>query len=177
MKQATQIARHFSTAFVMVAGLTAGSAAFAQTVSADLKPTAGNNAAGTVRFTQAGNKVRVEGDLKGLKPDAEHGFHVHEKGDCSAPDAMSAGGHFNPGGKPHAHHSKPDRHAGDMPNVKADAKGNAKISYETDQLSTGSGANSVVGKAVVVHRDPDDYSSQPAGNSGPRVACGVVAPK
>ena len=100
---------------------------------------------------------------------------MHEKGDCSAPDAMSAGGHFNPGGKPHAHHTKSDRHAGDMPNVKADASGNAKVVYETDLLSTGSGPNSVVGKAVVVHRDPDDYTSQPAGNSGPRIACGVVA--
>jgi Cu-Zn family superoxide dismutase len=89
---------------------------------------------------------------------------------------MSAGGHFNPGGKPHAHHAQAERHAGDMPNLKADAAGVAKFSFSSDGLSATSGAaNSVVGRAVVVHRDPDDYKSQPAGNSGPRIACGVVA--
>jgi Cu-Zn family superoxide dismutase len=142
--------------------------------TAQLKPTAGNTVAGSVRFEQAGGKVVVTADITGLKPNAEHGLHVHEKGDCSAPDAMSAGGHFNPAGKPHAHYGKADRHAGDMPNLKADGAGAAKLRWESQLLAVGSGAADVVGRSVVVHRDPDDYASQPAGNSGPRLACGVI---
>ena len=143
---------------------------------AELKPTQGNTASGWVRFEASGSQVLVTAEVRGLKPNSEHGFHVHEKGDCSAPDAMSAGGHFNPGGKPHAHHAQAERHAGDMPNLKADAEGVAKFSFSSDGLSAASGAaNSVVGRAVVVHRDPDDFKTQPAGNSGPRIACGVVA--
>jgi Cu-Zn family superoxide dismutase len=143
---------------------------------AELKPTLGNTVSGWVRFEPSGSQMLVTAEVRGLKPNSEHGFHVHEKGDCSAPDAMSAGGHFNPGGKPHAHHAQAERHAGDMPNLKADAAGVAKFSFSSDGLSATSGAaNSVVGRAVVVHRDPDDYKSQPAGNSGPRIACGVVA--
>lgn len=141
---------------------------------AELKPTAGNAVAGTVRFEQSGSKVLVSAVITGLKPNGEHGFHVHEKGDCSAPDAMSAGGHFNPGGKPHGHHGKAERHAGDMPNLRADASGATRVVWETDLLTVGSGAASVIGRSVVIHRDPDDYVSQPAGNSGPRVACGVI---
>jgi Cu-Zn family superoxide dismutase len=142
--------------------------------TAQMKPTAGNTTAGTVRFEQVGGKVVVTAVITGLKPNSEHGFHVHEKGDCSAPDAMSAGGHFNPGGKPHGHHGKAERHAGDMPNLRADASGGTRVLWESDLLSVGSGAANVVGRAVVIHRDPDDYASQPAGNSGPRLACGVI---
>ena len=144
------------------------------TASAEMKPTAGNTVAGTVRFEQSGSKVIVSAVIAGLKPNAEHGFHVHEKGDCSAPDATSAGGHFNPGGKPHGHYGKPERHAGDMPNLRADAAGTTRVMWETDLLAVGSGAANVIGRSVVIHRDPDDYSSQPAGNSGPRLACGVI---
>jgi Cu-Zn family superoxide dismutase len=143
--------------------------------TAELKPTQGNTATGTVQFMQQGGKVVVMVSVSGLPPDSEHGLHVHEKGDCSAPDGMSAGGHFNPGGKPHAHFGQSDRHAGDLPNLRADVNGRANYKWETDALSVGSGANSVIGRAVIVHRDPDDYKSQPAGNSGPRIACGVIA--
>jgi len=141
---------------------------------AALSPTQGNSAAGTVRFTQKGTKVAVVADLHGLPPGAEFGFHVHEKGDCSAPDASSAGGHFNPSGKPHGMHTQPERHAGDMPNLKSDAQGNAHAEWDSDLLAVGSGTGDVVGRAVVVHRNADDYHSQPAGNSGPRIACGVI---
>ena len=141
---------------------------------AQMKPTAGNSVAGTVRFEQSAGKVIVTASITGLKPDSEHGFHVHEKGDCSAPDATSAGGHFNPGGKPHGHHGKVERHAGDLPNLRADAAGAARVMWESDLLSVGSGAADVIGRSVVIHRDPDDYASQPAGNSGPRLACGVI---
>jgi len=144
------------------------------TAVAAMKPTAGNTVSGTVRFEQSGSKVIVTAAMTGLKPNAEHGFHVHEKGDCSAPDAMSAGGHFNPAGKPHGHYGKAERHSGDMPNLRADASGAARVMWETDLLSVGSGAASVIGRSVVIHRDPDDYASQPAGNAGPRLACGVI---
>jgi Cu-Zn family superoxide dismutase len=142
--------------------------------TAQLKPTAGNAASGTVRFEQSGGKVVVTAVITGLKPNSEHGFHVHEKGDCSAPDAMSAGGHFNPGGKPHGHYGKAERHGGDMPNLRADAAGATRVKWETELLSVGSGAADVIGRSVVIHRDPDDYTSQPAGNAGPRLACGVI---
>lgn len=141
---------------------------------AKLEPTKGNTVSGTVRFQQMGDKVQVSGDVRGLKPNAEHGFHVHEKGDCSSGDGMSAGGHFNPAGKPHAHHSSADRHAGDLPNLKANGEGVATFTVETPLLAVGSGPNNVIGRSVIVHRDPDDYASQPAGNSGPRLACGLI---
>lgn len=139
-----------------------------------LASTKGNTASGSVTFAQRGDKVVIAAKLVGLKPNGEHGFHVHEKGDCSSGDGMSAGGHFNPRAKAHAHHGSADRHAGDMPNIRADALGNATYSFETDLFTVTDGSASVVGKAVVIHRDPDDYKSQPAGNSGPRIACGVV---
>jgi superoxide dismutase, Cu-Zn family len=143
--------------------------------STALKPTQGNKTAGNVSFRQDGNKVRVVASVSGLTP-GMHGFHVHEKGDCSAPDGMSAGGHFNPSGKPHGDVSSPEHHAGDMGNITADSDGNAKLDLTVDGLSVAAGApNSVVGRSVVVHANPDDFKSQPAGNSGPRVACGVIA--
>ncbi len=143
--------------------------------TARLAPTAGNSASGTVRFVQAGAMVHVTGEIRGLTPGAEHGFHVHEKGDCSSPDATSAGGHFNPAGQSHGRYDAPMHHAGDLPSLRADASGVARIDFSTPALQVGSGANDVVGRSVVVHRDRDDYTSQPAGNSGPRLACAVIA--
>lgn len=142
---------------------------------AKLASTKGNATAGTVTFESRGAKVMVSGSITGLKPNAEHGFHVHEKGDCSSGDGMSAGGHFNPLGKGHGHHGSDARHAGDMPNLKADASGTATFSIETSGITIGSGATDIVGKGLIVHRDPDDYKSQPAGNAGPRLACAVIA--
>jgi superoxide dismutase, Cu-Zn family len=144
------------------------------TATANLRPTKGNPVAGTVTFREVGGRVLVTADVSGLKPASEFGFHVHEKGDCSAPDAASAGGHFNPGGKPHGHYSKDERHAGDMPNLRSDAAGVASYKFETALLTVRPGPASVVGRSVVVHASPDDYASQPAGNSGARTACGVI---
>jgi len=141
---------------------------------ATLAPTTGNAASGTVRFVQAGNKVMVSGEVRGLKPNAEHGFHVHEKGDCSSGDGMSTGGHFNPTGKPHGNHDMGEHHAGDLPMLKANASGVATFSYESKTISVGSGVTDVVGKGLIVHRDPDDFKTQPTGNSGPRIACAVI---
>jgi superoxide dismutase, Cu-Zn family len=141
--------------------------------TAALYPTKGNVAIGTVLFSEEDGKVIVLVDMHGLPPGL-HGFHLHEKGDCSAPDAMSAGGHFNPDGDPHGPQSGP-HHAGDFPALKADESGVAKAMFTVSGLTVSAGPHSVVGKALIVHRDPDDYTTQPTGNSGARIACGVVA--
>ncbi len=142
---------------------------------ASLMPTQGNTVSGEVKFTQKGDKVMVTGEVRGLKPNAEHGFHVHEKGDCSSGDGMSTGGHFNPSGKAHGAHGAMEQHAGDLPSLKADASGTARFSFESSTISGGSGAANVMGRGLIVHRDPDDYKTQPTGNSGPRLACGVIS--
>jgi Cu-Zn family superoxide dismutase len=157
----------------LIAGCASMEPAPAPVAVADLKPTAGNSTTGTVTFAPKGDKVVVVAKLSGLAP-GNHGFHVHEKGDCSAADAMSAGGHFNPLGKPHAHPTTMNRHAGDMPMLTADAAGNAMFTAELDVMTVGAGAADIVGKAVIVHKDPDDFTTQPTGNSGARVACGVI---
>src|SRR5690606_25298249 len=122
---------------------------------AAMQPTQGHSAKGVVEFTQRGDDVAVAASLTGLAP-GEHGFHIHEKGDCSAPDATSAGGHFNPTGKPH---------------------GNARLNATIRGASLRGGATNLIGRAVVVHANRDDFRSQPAGDSGARVACGVIASK
>ncbi len=143
--------------------------------AAALAPKSGTNTGGRVTFDQQAGGVMVVVSVTGLPPGSQHGFHVHEKGDCSAPDAMSAGGHFNPTGKPHGQMSAPDHHAGDMNNLTADSAGNARAQFLMPDVTVGAGPASVVGRAVVVHKDPDDYRTQPTGNSGGRIACGVIA--
>jgi Cu-Zn family superoxide dismutase len=139
-----------------------------------LAPTAGNQANGTVTFVARGDKLRVSAKVAGLTP-GPHGFHIHEKGDCSAPDATSAGGHFNPAGKAHGDPATANHHGGDMPMLTADAAGNATLEATIDTVTIGSGDGDIVGRAVVIHKDPDDFKTQPTGNSGARVACGVIA--
>jgi len=141
--------------------------------TANLQPTKDNKVWGTVTFTQKGSKVLVVANVNGLKPGL-HGFHVHEKGDCSAADGMSAGGHFNPAGKPHGAPDSAERHGGDLGNLTADKSGNATLSIEVDGITLDQTANSIVGKSVIVQANPDDLKSQPAGNAGPRVTCGVI---
>lgn len=142
---------------------------------AKLSPTQGNTTAGEVRFFREGDHLIVQARVTGLKPGAEHGFHVHEKGDCSSPDGMSAGGHFNPTAQPHGGKDSGPHHAGDMPNLKANAAGEAELRVHLSGVSVGSGPADVLGKAVIVHANPDDYRSQPTGNAGARLACGVIA--
>lgn len=141
---------------------------------AELQPTRGYSAAGTVRFEQWGDKVRVSGEVRGLKPGAEHGFHIHDKGDCSSGDGTSAGPHFNPHGSMHGRYGDVVHHVGDLMPLTADANGVARFSYESTDMTVAAGPTSVVSRGLIVHRDPDDFKSQPAGNSGPRMACGVV---
>jgi superoxide dismutase, Cu-Zn family len=161
----------------LIAGLLGGCATMGDggpRATAQLQPTRGNNVSGSVIFTQKGDKVVVAANVSGLKPNQEHGFHVHEKGDCSSGDGMSAAGHFNPKGNPHGHHSTPARHAGDMPNLKADAYGNANMTAELDTITVSEGPTSVIGRGLIVHANPDDDKSQPVGNAGARLACAVI---
>jgi len=142
--------------------------------TASLQPTKNGKAAGTVNFAQVGDKVRVSGTVTGLVPGREHGFHIHEAGDCSSGDGMSTKGHFNPYGKAHSNPGTADRHAGDMPALKADATGTATIKSELDVITIAPGPSSIVGRCLIVHADPDDYKTQPTGNAGARIACAVI---
>ena len=164
-----------SFALVAAAALAAGCATTAGTAPsavAKLEPTTGNTARGTVTFTQKGGKVVLDAKVAGLTP-GSHGFHIHEKGDCSSGDGMSAGGHFNPDGKPHGPQGAP-HHGGDMPSLKADASGQAKASFVLEGVTVTAGPASIVGRGLIVHKDPDDYRTQPTGNAGARVACAVI---
>jgi superoxide dismutase, Cu-Zn family len=152
------------------AGKAATSAGAKATVK--LAPTANQTARGEVTFTAESGGVHVVGTFSGLVY-GEHGFHVHEKGDCSAPDGASAGGHFNPGAKPHAAREAAARHAGDLGNLKADPYGLARVDFVDSTLSL-SGPDSIVGKAVIIHEKADDFTTQPTGNAGARHACGVI---
>lgn len=140
---------------------------------AELNPTAGNNVKGTVHFYETPKGVKVVAVVSGLTP-GKHGFHIHDKGDCSAPDATSAGGHFNPTGAKHGGPTSAERHAGDFGNITADAAGNAKFETTDSHLSF-DGPNAILGRGVIVHEKEDDLmTQQPPGNAGKRVACGNI---
>ncbi len=138
-----------------------------------LEPTAGHSCHGTVRFAQEGDKVKVTADIEGLTPNQQHAIHVHEYGDCSAPDATSAGSHYNPEGHPHGLPTTPERHAGDLGNLQADAAGKAHYEITITNASVAGPMNPLIGHAVIVHEKIDD-GSQPVGNAGARIACGVI---
>ena len=139
---------------------------------AELQPTEGNTVQGTVHFEEISGETHVEIKLTGLTP-GKHGFHIHETGDCTAPDASSAGGHFNPDGKSHGAPGAAEHHVGDLGNVEANAEGQVETDLHFASLPI-EGPNSIIGKAVVVHAGEDDLQGQPAGNAGARVACGVI---
>lgn len=143
--------------------------------TAALAATTGNTATGSIQFIQRSGKVLVRGEVHGLRPNTVHGFHIHEKGDCSSGDGLSTGGHFNPDGHAHGAAMGAMHHAGDLPSLQADASGSAKISFETADLAVGSGPHDVVGRGLIVHKDADDFTTQPTGNSGARLACAVIA--
>lgn len=139
---------------------------------APLSPLGSSGVSGSVTFTKTEGGVKVAAKLSGLTEGA-HGFHVHEFGDCSAPDGSSAGGHFNPANAPHAGPTEAHRHAGDMGNVSAGKEGTATVEYVDTHVSF-EGPNSILGRGVIVHANPDDLKTQPTGNAGGRIACGVV---
>lgn len=149
--------------------------AMGATALATLTPTQGSTVRGLVVFHAAGSQVMVHARLSGLKPNGEQGFHLHEKGDCASADGTSAGGHFNPDAQPHGPQGAA-HHAGDMPSLKADADGNVDQHFTLTGPSLAPDAPaSILGRSVIVHANPDDYTTQPTGNSGPRLACGVIA--
>lgn len=142
---------------------------------ATLTPTQGNNVRGLVMFHQQDGHLMVHARISGLKPNGEHGFHLHDKGDCASADGTSAGGHFNPEAQPHGPQTAA-HHAGDMPSLKADAQGNADVHFMLHGPSLDpTSATNIVARSVIVHANPDDYATQPTGNAGARWACGVIA--
>ncbi|MGH7178432.1 MAG: superoxide dismutase family protein [Tepidisphaeraceae bacterium] len=133
-----------------------------------------SNITGTVTFAKSSDGVVVTIDLSGFAPNSTHGFHVHEKSDLSAPDLSSAGPHFNPAGHKHGGLNMPMSHAGDFGNITADANGNVHATITSRDISIGTGPTGVVGRSVIVHAKPDDLRTDPSGNSGARVAGGVI---
>ncbi len=143
-----------------------------QKAQAVLKSVKGENIKGTIHFYEQNGVIKIEALVDNLKP-GPHGFHIHAKGDCSSADFSSAGGHFNPTHKNHGSLDSKVRHAGDLGNLIADNKRKAYTSFETKSLTL-AGAQSIIGKSIIIHKDQDDLKSQPTGNSGARIACGVI---
>lgn len=138
-----------------------------------MRPTEGNEVSGTVTFTQVDSQVRVQANISGLTPDQEHAIHVHEFGDDRSDDGTSTGGHYNPEGLPHGLPDESERHAGDLGNLEADGDGNASYEIMLDNVTLGSAHNPVIGRAVIIHAEPDD-GSQPVGAAGARIASGII---
>lgn len=150
-------------------------ASTAQQAMVNLAPASGSLVSGRLVFRPMGDGVHMTGEIGGLKPGDTRGFHLHEKGDCSAADASSAGGHFNPVGVAHGRAGQGVHHAGDSDNLVADGKGVARVDAHLQGITLGGGAaNDIAGRAVIVHAAADDYATQPTGNAGARVACGVI---
>ena len=164
--------RFFLGALAFFFGICLTSAQEPTKAIAVLHPTAGNTVAGLVTFTNSGDEVKVVADITGLTP-GKHGFHIHEFGDCSSSDGSSAGGHFNPAHRNHGAPDASDRHAGDLGNIEADASGKAHLEW-SDKMMKLSGPDSIIGHAVIVHEKADDLKTQPTGNAGGRLACGVI---
>jgi superoxide dismutase, Cu-Zn family len=139
-----------------------------------LESRSGSSVTGSMRLSEHHGTVRLKGTVRGLDPNSEHGFHIHEKGDCSAADASSAGGHFNPGASAHGAYGAAVHHAGDLPSLKADGQGVATIDTAVSGVTLAAGPTGIKGRSLVVHGKADDFTTQPSGNSGPRVACGVI---
>jgi Cu-Zn family superoxide dismutase len=135
-------------------------------------PTQGNTASGVITFTSVQGGVKVVADIQGLSK-GRHGIHIHECGDCTAIDGSSAGGHFNPTAKSHGSPVDAMRHAGDMGNIEADDSGKAHLEYVDNTISL-EGPASIIGRSVILHQHEDDLKTQPTGNAGPRIACGVI---
>ena len=143
--------------------------------SAMLTGASGTAVNGDINLSKTADGVLLTGNVYGLDPNTQHGFHVHEKGDCSAKDASSAGGHFNPDNTMHGNPASGEHHLGDMPNIVADAMGHAEVSATILGATLGDGGpHDLDGKAIIVHDKADDYTSQPSGDAGKRIACGVI---
>lgn len=138
-----------------------------------LQPASGSQVQATVTFTRQDGHVLVVAEASGLTPGGLHGFHIHEYGDCSKPDATSAGGHFNPLGHAHGAPEGSPRHVGDLGNLRADAQGRARLEWK-DPLIRLDGPTSILGRSMIIHAKADDLKTQPTGDAGGRWACGVI---
>jgi Cu-Zn family superoxide dismutase len=154
------------------AAITKAVATVAPSKSATTQPT-NNNVTGTVTFTLAGDQLKFVADIDGLAPNTKHGFHIHEKGDLSDPDLKSAGGHFNPTKDHHGGPNSEHHHAGDLGNLEADAKGHAHLEGTVMHASF-HGDTSIIGRSVIIHAKSDDEKTDPSGNSGARIAGGII---
>ena len=138
--------------------------------TATLEPKSGSKVTGTARVTPSASGVVVLVTVQDASP-GEHGVHIHQKGDCSDPAAMNAGAHFNPNhGAHHGGPNTPARHGGDLGNINVNSSGGGLLVVTVSDLSV----DNVVGRSVIVHEKQDDLQSDPAGNSGARIACGVL---
>jgi Cu-Zn family superoxide dismutase len=142
--------------------------------SAALTSTTGNTATGTVTFTRTGSQIRLDVSIANVTPGSVHGFHIHTGSECGA-DGMAAGGHWDPTTMMHGQWASGAHHSGDIGNITADATGEGTATLTTDVWSIGTGSsNDVVGRTAVLHENPDDFVTQPTGNAGARIACGVI---
>lgn len=141
---------------------------------ASLQPLINSGVHGTVKlYPMTDGQVAVSALIYGLQPNAQHGFHIHENPSCQD-NGEAAGPHFNPLKNPHGSYTTTHHHAGDLPNLRSDSQGIAQLNVVSKDLALTSGANNAVGRTFIVHAQPDDYNSQPNGNSGTRIACGVI---
>jgi len=163
------------TAQVEQATPAAAASAGGAAASAKLEPRSGNTTlAGQAQFSQTADGVKLVLRVEGAPP-GEHGAHIHEKGDCSDPEAKSAGGHWNPAGHKHGAPPPSAVHLGDLGNIHVGADGTGELTLSSAEWKLGGGsAEDLIGKAVVIHGGPDDLVSDPAGNSGPRIGCAVI---
>jgi len=147
----------------------------AQAATVVLAAASGTLVSGKLQVVPMRDGVHLTGEIGGLQRGGTHAIHIHERGDCSAVDATSAGAHFNPAAQPHGKVGSGAHHAGDMDNIVANTDGVARINAHASGVTLGGGAvNDIAGRAIIVHASPDDYRSQPAGNAGVRVACGII---
>ncbi len=144
-------------------------------LKAQLSPTKGSTASGLMTFRQQGKEVLIQGSFDGLTPGA-HGLHIHEGSDCGGVNARNAGGHLNPAGVRHGSPASPAHHLGDLPMLTAGKDGQARFQARMDGLTLDKGPKGISGRTVIVTARPDDFTTQPDGNSGPAVACGVIQP-
>lgn len=144
-------------------------------IEAPVEAKSGSKVTGKATFTEKGKEITVKVAVEGAPP-GEHAVHIHEKGDCSSPDAKSAGGHWNPGSDQHGAWAAEHHHLGDIGNMKVGADGKGEVELTTDKWTVGTGQpNDVVGKSIVVHEKVDDFTTQPTGNAGGRIGCAVLA--
>ena len=161
-------------ATLIATGILFTGVADAQSARAELKDANGNTV-GEAVLEQRGDDVRITANLTGIPP-GTHAFHIHTVGKCDPP-FESAGGHFNPTGKQHGKDNPQGAHAGDLPNIEVPANGGVKVEATAKGVSLGAATNGLLdadGSALVIHEGADDYKSDPAGNAGKRIACGVV---